>query len=42
LKVKEDTKATIRCILEDVDNKKSKCIVSKKPAKHIVIFAKAY
>ena len=42
LKVKEDTKATIRCILEDVDNKKSKCIVSNKPAKHLVIFAKAY
>ena len=42
LKVKEDTKATIRCIIEDVDNKKSKCIVSNKPAKHLVIFAKAY
>ena len=42
LKVKEDTKATIRCILEDVDNKKLKCIVSDKPAKHLVIFAKAY
>jgi len=25
-----------------VDNKKSKCIVSNKPAKHLVIFAKAY
>ena len=42
LKVKEDTKATIRCILEDVDNKKLKCIVSDQPAKHLVIFAKAY
>ena len=42
LKVKEDTKATIRCILEDVDNKKLKCIVSNKPAKHLVNIAKAY
>ncbi len=42
LKVKEDTKATIRCILEDVNDKKAKCIVSDKPAKHLVIFAKAY
>ncbi|MEC7822806.1 MAG: proline--tRNA ligase [Candidatus Neomarinimicrobiota bacterium] len=42
MKVKEDTKATIRCILEDIDDKKAKCIVSNKPAKHLVVFAKAY
>ena len=42
MKVKEDTKATIRCILEDIDDTKAKCIVSGEPAKHLVIFAKAY
>ncbi len=42
MKVKEDTKATIRCILEDIDDTKAKCIVSGGPAKHLVIFAKAY
>ena len=42
MKVKEDTKATIRCILEDTDDTKAKCIVSGGPAKHLVIFAKAY
>ena len=42
LKIKEKTKATIRCILEDVDDNTKKCIYSNKPAKHLVIFAKAY
>ena len=42
MKVKEDTKATIRCILEDINDTKAKCIVSGKPAKHLVVFAKAY
>lgn len=42
LKIKEETKATIRCILEDVDDDTKKCIYSNKPAKHLVIFAKAY
>ena len=42
MKVKEDTKATIRCILEDIDNPKAKCIVSGELAKHLVVFAKAY
>ena len=42
VKVKDDTKATIRCILEDIDGTDAKCIVSGKPAKHLVIFAKAY
>tara|TARA_Y100001936_G_scaffold133325_1_gene130380 strand:- start:632 stop:2092 length:1461 start_codon:yes stop_codon:yes gene_type:complete len=42
MKVKEDTKATIRCILEDIDDPKVKCIVSGEPAKHLVVFAKAY
>jgi len=42
MKVKEDTKATIRCILEDIEDTKAKCIVSGKTAKHLVVFAKAY
>ena len=42
MKVKEETKATIRCILEEIDDAKAKCIVSGEPAKHLVVFAKAY
>ena len=42
LKIKDETKATIRCILEDVNDNTKKCIYSNKPAKHLVIFAKAY
>ena len=42
LKIKQETKATIRCILEDINNPKLKCMFSGKPAKHLVVFAKAY
>ena len=42
LKIKDETKATIRCIVEDVDNLDQKCMFSGKPAKHLVVFAKAY
>ena len=42
VKVKDDTKATIRCILEDIDDTEARCIVSGEPAKHLVVFAKAY
>ena len=42
LKIKEKTKATIRCILEDIDDSSKKCIFSKNAAKHLVVFAKAY
>jgi len=42
LKIKEETKATIRCIIDDVDDNTKKCIYSNKPAKHLVVFAKAY
>jgi len=42
VKVKNDTKATIRCILEDIDDTEARCIVSGEPAKHLVVFAKAY
>ena len=40
--IKKDTKATIRCILENIEEKDVKCIYSGKPAKHKVIFAKSY
>ncbi len=42
LKIKEKTKATIRCILEDIDDSSKKCIFSNNAAKHLVVFAKAY
>jgi len=42
LKIKEETKATIRCIIDDIDDNTKKCIYSNKPAKHLVVFAKAY
>ena len=41
-KIKEDTKATIRCILTEEKAEGINCVYSGKPAKHIVIFAKAY
>jgi len=40
--IKKETKATIRCILENVEGRDLKCIYSDKPAKHKVIFAKSY
>ena len=40
--IKNDTKATIRCIPFDENIKGLKCILSGKPAKHEVIYAKAY
>jgi len=42
LKIKEETKATIRCIPFDEKPESLRCIFSGKPAKHEVIFAKAY
>jgi len=42
LKIKEETKATIRCIPFDENPKSLRCVFSGKPAKHEVIFAKAY
>ena len=41
-KIKEDTKATIRCILTEEKAEGINCVYSGNPAKHIVIFAKAY
>ncbi|NQY09190.1 MAG: proline--tRNA ligase [Flavobacteriales bacterium] len=41
-KIKEQTKATIRCIPLDVIDEDGECILTKKPSKRRVIFAKAY
>ena len=40
--IKKETKATIRCILLDGKIKDKNCIYSGNPAKHEVIFARAY
>ena len=41
-KIKEETKATIRCIELDVVEEEGKCIYSGKASKKQVVFAKAY
>jgi len=41
-KIKEETKATIRCIPLDEEQEKGKCIYSGKPSDQRVIFALAY
>jgi prolyl-tRNA synthetase len=41
-KIKDETKATIRCIPLDAEAEEGKCIVSGKPSKQRVIFARAY
>ena len=41
-KVKKETKATIRCIPFDVEEEQGVCMVTGKPSKRRVIFAKAY
>ncbi|MFC1543592.1 proline--tRNA ligase [Candidatus Neomarinimicrobiota bacterium] len=40
--IKEETKATIRCILEDESPAGLTCIHSGKPARHVVVLARAY
>ncbi|MDE5744092.1 MAG: proline--tRNA ligase, partial [Paramuribaculum sp.] len=42
LKIKEDTKATLRCIPLDGDTTPGKCMVTGKPSKQRVIFARNY
>ncbi len=42
LKIKELTKATIRCIPNDVEMEDGKCILTGKPSRCRVLFAKAY
>jgi prolyl-tRNA synthetase len=41
-KVKDETKATIRCIPFDLGKEEGKCMVSGKPSKERVLFARAY
>lgn len=41
-KIKNETKATIRCIPENTDNEEGKCIVTGGVSKKRVLFAKAY
>jgi prolyl-tRNA synthetase len=42
LKIKEETKATIRCIPFDAPEEDGKCIVTGKPSNKRVLFAKSY
>ncbi len=42
LKIKEETKATIRCIPLDAEQEEGKCIYSGKPSSQRVLFAIAY
>jgi len=42
LKIKEETKATIRCIFVDQPTEEGKCIVTGRPSKQRVLFARAY
>ena len=42
LKIKDDTKATIRCIPLDNKQEAGKCILTGKPSKQRVVFAKSY
>ncbi len=41
-KIKEETKATIRCIPFDAPEEKGKCIYSGKPSERRVLFARSY
>jgi prolyl-tRNA synthetase len=42
MKVKEETKATIRCLPIEVEEVEGLCMVTGKPSKRRVVFAKAY
>ena len=41
-RIKQETKATIRCILLDEKEEAGRCIFSGKPSTRKVVFAKAY
>ncbi|WP_373071766.1 proline--tRNA ligase [Zeaxanthinibacter enoshimensis] len=41
-RIKEETKATIRCIPIDAEEEEGECIISGKPSSRRVLFAKAY
>lgn len=42
LRIKDETMATIRCILLDSEPEDGKCIITGKPSRQRVLFAKAY
>jgi prolyl-tRNA synthetase len=42
LRIKEETMATIRCIFMDSESEPGKCILTGKPSKQRVLFARAY
>lgn len=42
LKIKEETKATIRCILIDGKEEPGKCMITGKPSQRRVVFARSY
>ncbi len=42
VKIKEETKATIRCIVLNNKQEEGKCILTGKPSKQRVVFARAY
>ncbi|MGL4364708.1 MAG: proline--tRNA ligase [Bacteroidales bacterium] len=41
-KIKEETKATIRCVLLDAKEENGKCMITGKPSQQRVVFAKSY
>jgi prolyl-tRNA synthetase len=41
-RIKEETKATIRCIPIDIKKEEGTCMVTGKPSPYRVLFAKAY
>ena len=41
-RIKEETKATVRCIPLDAKEEEGVCVFSGKPSKRRVIFARAY
>ncbi len=41
-KIKDETKATIRCIPFDAEQEEGKCILTGRPSSQRVVFARAY
>ncbi|WP_234408508.1 hypothetical protein [Marinilabilia salmonicolor] len=41
-KIKQETKATVRCIPIDGPKEPGKCMVTGKPSERMVVFARAY
>ncbi|MGL4957364.1 MAG: proline--tRNA ligase, partial [Bacteroidales bacterium] len=42
MKIKEETKATIRCVLLDGKKEAGKCMLTGAPSEQRVVFAKSY